>query len=163
MLYWDIVWKKYEHELENINSKQRADLALACLEDVLSEYQSYFDRALVCDQRDLVKLSLEGIKSGVDLLEGYSEKLEVFVDGPLPAGVWDIFMGLVHLINSRDDVTSDDALEVMSFAYQSVLDLEIISKLQTEKREDEIRLIEATNQACVRTLNKQLDLLKQLK
>ncbi|KRB84892.1 hypothetical protein [Duganella sp. Root198D2] len=163
MLHWDIVWKEHEHELEKFNSKQRVGLALVCLEDVLNEYGSYFERALDGNQQYLVESSLKGLKSGASDLETYSKELNEFVDGPLPTGVWDVFMGLLHLINNCNFFNKNDALEVMSFAYQAVLNIEILSKLDKEIRENEVRIIESGNQACVRTLNKQLDFLNQLK
>jgi hypothetical protein len=160
MLQWDFVWDEHEHELDALDAAQRRGLALACVEETLTVYAQYLSTALRGEPQQLIAEGIASLRSGGKAPEHVADQLEELADDILPAGLWDLFMGLIHLVRSWDEMESDDALEVMSFAYQVVLDIEIISKLECETDEDQVRGMELESQACVKMLQRQLHLLK---
>ena len=161
MLYWDLTWKEHKESLETLTGRQLAQLALACIDDLYSEYNLYFEKALEKSQQHLIASTLSALRSNASVGPNL-ERLDEQLDKPLATGVWDLFMALSQLVQTFDGATSEDALEVMSYAYQSVLAIEVLSKLETETLEDEIRRLEAASPACVRAINSQLSQLSML-
>lgn len=160
MFYWDQVWREHEAVLEGLSSSQRKNLVFQCLQDVWMEYKDDFNLVLSDGQKQLIASVVEGVASGNTAKhKSYLIALDAELGQSLAPGVCDLFMGFVQLIESFDMMSSDDALEAMSFAYQVVLDKEVLSNLEKETLEAEVRQLEVGNKACLRTINRQLELM----
>ena len=90
-------------------------------------------------------------------------QLEAQNDLDAVPGVYDILMTVQILLRSTRDLSAEDLLEVISHNYQSILDREIISKLEKDKLESEVRLMEENNVVCLEVIEEQISHLMQIK
>ena len=164
MLYWDVRWKEFEDEILELRPGQRLNIALGGLESIVMRNVEYFRIYLSSAQRELINRALDSLWNGeANEREVLIAQLEPQNDLDAVPGVYDILMTVQILLRSTRDLSAEDLLEVLSHNYQSILDREIISKLEKDKLESEVRLMEENNVVCLEVIEEQISHLMQIK
>jgi hypothetical protein len=137
------------------------NLALGCIDqaiDVLGT--SFADRIPLILRKELEEQlgQLWNSKEAQDL-----GSLESELGDDLPPGVYDLVMAVVMLRDcSTSECDSEKVLECLSYCYQSVLDVEILSQLKRNMPESEMNVLEEQSPRCTRCIDGQLKLLSNI-
>jgi len=130
------------------------DTAKKILRASSSDAIQFFDAAmgLIRPAGDVAAISPTEAKS---LLESTSKWLP-----ETGVGVFDASMCVIMILQRAGSaLTGSDVYEILSYAYQVVLYSEILSKLERDVTEDEVREMEAANPNCIACINEQIQLI----
>jgi len=164
MLFWDIRWKEFEDDICNLNLNQRLNITLASLESVLINNEEHFKLSINEEQKKNIGLALDILWGKGTKEKGVVvDKLDEYTCLDNESGVNDVLMAILFLLNAEFELTADDTLEVLSYIYQAVLDMEIISLLESETLESEVQTMEENNRKCLEVIDEQLGFLKKIK
>jgi hypothetical protein len=149
--------------IENLNQSQRLRLALRCIDDVRGE----FDKALrplvsakASQSFELAFQMLWGAKDASDIPQALAASLvhDSLWLANAPPGVWDMAMSLLFLLRRAGSTfTVDDIVESMSAAYQVVLQIEVLRKLDLSTEELELEKREQASPACMICIERQFN------
>jgi len=173
MLVWDYEWRGHEHKIDQLSFRQKVDLCLACIDDSLQLLGEHFCRQLVDEFGDALRSAWEGFWSincsvGDDIasLTPHIEALECRIgamenSGSEMPGFYDTIMGVAELIRGLETgMPRRMTVDCTSYAYQAVLDVEVLSTLDRSIGEEEERELERANSKCMTCIQHQLEFLK---
>jgi hypothetical protein len=156
MLLWDQIW---QHEWARINAltdESRQHLATLCILSVWKRLDPDLARhGLLCDAMKSLSKGRIPDDDFLDALIGEAQ------DRHIP-GLWDLSMAVSALAESSGRMSARDSMKIISFAYQTVLDCEILSRLDRETLEREVSDLESANAACREVINEQINLLRSV-
>jgi hypothetical protein len=160
MLVWDKRWKEHEQLMADLSDAQRLNLALGCIDQSIALLGSSVDAAPSNLRGDLENALVHfWVSNEAPPLESLEENLE----DSTPPGFYDLIMAVMALqSSSASECDPNTVLESLSYCYQSVLDVEILSCLERSMTEGEVNELEEKNELCMRCIDSQLKLLSNI-
>jgi hypothetical protein len=160
MLFWDKRWKEHEQLVADLNDAQRLNLTLGCIDQSIELIGLSVNEAPIGLRRDLEEALVQFWSSSeAPSLEALDEHLEA----EIPSGFYDLIMAVMTLQDSSaSECDPDTVLECLSYCYQSILDIEILSCLERNMTEGEVNELEKNNELCIRCIDDQLKLLENV-
>jgi hypothetical protein len=167
MLFWDLKWKEHRADLTQLRQSQLLNLSLACIDDSLSLLNGALAGRFGSDNvatLSNVVTALWAIFHRAQSDNRELEDLELCLRSDIhhegKPGLYDIAMALFHIVLAlKSDLTPKTTSEALSYAYQSILDCEIISRLDEVISESEVCDREAANSLCTKCIERQLHFL----
>lgn len=165
MLMWDYQMQCRKHDIASLSQQQRLDIALACLTNVriaamqlLEDGHDHARRFVYAGERLIRNARVVG-----DIPVDAAERLLVETSLWLPlssAGIRDVCMCIVIILQRAGELLTEcDLYDIMSYAYQIVLHTEILSKVEHETTESEVRELEVSNAASIACIGLHLQLI----
>jgi hypothetical protein len=162
MLYWDIIWSSNKDKLEKLPSYKSRDFLISAISEAVTVLGGQWRTNLKRSARKQLDVCLEACLENHQIDSLVLNKFETLVEDTDYPGFYDIGNALLIVLrNNHGDFNLDQMYETLSYAYQSILSVEIIAKLERHTLEDEVAKMEENNPICISMINSQLRLLDQ--
>ena len=165
MLTWDYQLNSYKAHLSLLDQSKRLDVALAAIANIRDIAVKVLQGGPT-EAMDFFNVGINLIRTAGEVSEISEQRSRSLLDGTstwLPetgAGVRDAMMCIVTILQRAGrTLRESDVYEIMSYAYQVVLYSEILSKLEHEVTEAEVRRLESASSYCMACIAAQIQLI----
>jgi len=164
MLEWDRRLLPKKQDVADVGGRGQRVLAAGCIDDALLRLGDSYWASLNPNLVSFIKRSLKSLLAN----EGDSYTNELCREGEslleadenLGGGAYDAVIAVLTAMEIRDsESNAAKCLEAMSYAYQVILSMRVLSGLDTERTEAEVRAVEQDDPSCTAVLNRQLEML----
>lgn len=162
MLAWDVAWKNQAARVDSLTARSRRQLAAQCIRRSLSRLTESLCAQYCSDVDRLVRGALESIECGVPIDRQLKAEIARNLTIVSEPGAYDLLMAVLTLDDAGTDLDASSTLESLSYSYQSTLDIEILSVLDHEMTETEVRERESANATCMESISEQLSILGEI-
>jgi hypothetical protein len=178
MILWDFAIKKHRSGIKSMKPPQQYKFAACCICEsilqLLRSEQNLIGETMINNLKTSIKLTslvadelniATEIKVEENLLSNLSDFIEATDDFPAQIpGLYDISMALLTFVESIKDCSiEDNVTEIASYAYQAILDEQIMFDLPKRTIADsELVHLEEQNLVCSQIITSQIDWYKKI-
>ncbi|NRQ35655.1 hypothetical protein HII36_28030 [Nonomuraea sp. NN258] len=150
-LLWDDVIERHAEDLESLTEAELRGLALDIVQATLPLFEPPFPEYFPADRAELVRSAVREVRDlppggrpAASFVEDWHERFDTLPHTPIRPGAGPFTMAALRLVDAAaEGMSADEALEIASACYESILVSRLTGRVTREKEEGDARCREA--------------------
>ncbi len=170
MLFWNETVLKYEEQIDKMSVYQKFCFSLFCIDRSLIHLGEEFKLKIDNSSQQTIEESLRILhsikntsfteKMNIDtstLMTKLQKHIEITENYNSPPGLYDILMALLITFEGLEEgFCLNFVIHIAFYAYQAIVEREVMSPLTTTVIESEILIMEKNNPTCTKVITEQI-------